>query len=799
MSKLSSEKFVDLVRRSKLVADDKISYALAACERRHDGALPEDPNVIAEDLIADGILTRWHCDKLLDGKYKGFFLGKYRLLGHLGTGGMSSVYLAEHTLMHQRRAIKVLPKQRVNDSSYLQRFHLEAQATAALDHPNIVRAYDVGNEGSTHYLVMEYVPGQDLSRIVKERGKDFLDYELVADYIAQAADGLQHAHDAGVIHRDVKPANLLIDTRGTVKVLDMGLALFSDDGRESLTIAHNENVLGTADYLAPEQALNSHDVNFRADIYGLGCSLYFALTGHAPFCDGTLAQRIAKHQSQKPPDIRIDRPDCPAELVELCDRMMAKKPADRPASARKVAEELRHWIATRRTKPAASDAAVAPVATPDRAAHTVPPVETSSHEAVAHDASASEEPSQAEPLPEEASHANSDVERQAMASPEKTVKPPDAKPAQGVPSIDFAGIELAVEQSPKPAASADAPDLGAIQISIRKSGASKKKNSPAPTAPSLKTPADTPPTTGTPTPPASVAKPIVPVPPAASVADPMAPVSVPPAAVPPAAVPPAAVPPAAVPPAAVSAAAVSAPVAPVARIVERGSRVAPPSVQVSEAREQVVSPDELSPEPSTPIVAALPIPPQAESESPDVVRPLARQSASPSNGPVVALPPLDEGPSVNPVAEAGEPGDDTTKELAKITIDVGSGSRNKPGRTSPPGNKKEAPATDSPSDVNLGIEVVARSISMAGSSATGTQTTAKSSVAHSPQASPRSRRWLVVGVMLLTMVAGVSGWLLWNGGDSESAPATQQDSSPSARQFRPDTSRKAPVAVSQVV
>ena len=266
---------------------------------------------------------------------------------------MSSVYLAEHTLMHQRRAIKVLPKQRVNDSSYLQRFHLEAQATAALDHPNIVRAYDIGNEGSTHYLVMEFVPGQDLSRIVKERGKDFLDYELVADYIAQAADGLQHAHDAGVIHRDVKPANLLIDTRGTVKVLDMGLALFSDDGRESLTIAHNENVLGTADYLAPEQALNSHDVNFRADIYGLGCTLYFALTGHAPFCDGTLAQRIAKHQSQKPPEIRIDRPDCPAELVELCDRMMAKKPADRRCRDRRQPTE-RHDDGADAHRPAAA-------------------------------------------------------------------------------------------------------------------------------------------------------------------------------------------------------------------------------------------------------------------------------------------------------------------------------------------------------------------------------------------------------------------------------------------------------------
>ena len=133
-----------------------------------------------------------------------------------------------------------------------------------------------------------------------------------AKYIAQAANALQHAHDTGLIHRDVKPGNLLIDDGGIVKILDLGLALFSDDDRASLTIQYDEKVLGTADYLAPEQAMNSHDVDSRVDVYGLGCTLYYALTGHAPFPEGTLAQRIAKHQSQMPADIRIDRPDCPA-------------------------------------------------------------------------------------------------------------------------------------------------------------------------------------------------------------------------------------------------------------------------------------------------------------------------------------------------------------------------------------------------------------------------------------------------------------------------------------------------------
>lgn len=344
MAKITTTKFIETVVRSKLVESSRLTKSLKVCESRHGGRLPDDPEQVAVHLIEEGLLTRWHCDKLLDGRHRGFFLGKYRLLRHLGTGGMSQVYLAEHTLMHQQRAIKVLPKHKVNDSSYLERFRLEAQATAALDHKNIVRAYDIDNEDDNHYLVMEFVPGKDLSQVVRERGANFLDYELVADYIIQAAEGLQHAHEQHLIHRDVKPANLLVDDRGVVKVLDLGLALFSNPDRESLTLLHNENVLGTADYLAPEQAINSHDIDHRADIYGLGCTMYFMLTGHPPFQDGTLAQRIAKHQTQIPPDVRGERPDCPPELVEICHRMMMKKPSERPQSAQDVSDALKRWL-----------------------------------------------------------------------------------------------------------------------------------------------------------------------------------------------------------------------------------------------------------------------------------------------------------------------------------------------------------------------------------------------------------------------------------------------------------------------
>ncbi|MHB1037691.1 MAG: serine/threonine-protein kinase [Pirellulales bacterium] len=345
MSKITADKFLDLVRRSGLVEKDPLSQSLVELRLKNNGSMPTDGEVVADHLVEAGLLTRWQSDKLAEGRHKGFFLGRYKLLAHLGTGGMSSVYLAEHLLMQRRVAIKVLPQKRIEDSSYLARFHREAQAVAALDHRNIVRAFDVDNDGGIHYLVMEYVAGRDLQAMVKEDGP--LAYEPAANYICQAADGLAHAHEAGLVHRDIKPANLLVDGKGVVKVLDLGLARFSDESRASLTIAHDENVLGTADYLAPEQALNSHNVDAKADIYSLGCTLYFLLTGHPPFPEGTLPQRLMMHQTRMPASIRAERPDAPEELVEICRKMMAKSPDQRVQSAVEVARLLRGWLASR--------------------------------------------------------------------------------------------------------------------------------------------------------------------------------------------------------------------------------------------------------------------------------------------------------------------------------------------------------------------------------------------------------------------------------------------------------------------
>ena len=358
MVKVTVDSFLDLVEKSELVEPSVLQKAVAEFQGKSSGEEAASGEQLATFLIGKNLLSSWHVEKLLDKKYKGFFLGKYKLLRHIGSGGMSSVYLAEHMLMHRQRAIKVLPKKRVNDSSYLARFHLEAQATAQLDHPNIVRCYDVDNEEDTHYIVMEFIEGKDLNSIVKTEGP--LPLELACNYIAQAAEGLHHAHQNGLIHRDVKPANLLVDQKGLLKILDLGLALFSDNERASLTVEHNENVLGTADYLAPEQAVNSHKVDHRADIYGLGCALYFVLTGHPPFPEGTLAQRIAKHQTQMPEDIRKDRPDCPRDLADICVKMMQKRAEKRYAHMREVADALENWLQTHGYKfePGSGDAAV---------------------------------------------------------------------------------------------------------------------------------------------------------------------------------------------------------------------------------------------------------------------------------------------------------------------------------------------------------------------------------------------------------------------------------------------------------
>ncbi len=343
--KLTADSFLAGVKQSGLIETPQLDSILKKMEyARIDLSNTE---VISDQLVKCGAITPWQAEKLLLGKFKGFILGRYRLQNLLGRGEMSSIYLAEHLMMRRRCAIKVLPASKVKDTSYLGRFHREAQAVAALDHPNIVRAYDVDMEREAgteiHFLVMEFVDGTDLEKLHDQQGEMGL-FEAV-DYIRQAAEGLSHAHDNGLVHRDIKPGNLLIDKKGVIKILDMGLArFFRQHEEESLTIKHDEKVLGTADYLAPEQAVDSHAVDERADIYALGCTLYFLMTGHPPFTDGTLVQRLLAHQTKSPPSIKLRRPETPDSLITLIEKMMEKRKEDRYQSAREVADALGEWL-----------------------------------------------------------------------------------------------------------------------------------------------------------------------------------------------------------------------------------------------------------------------------------------------------------------------------------------------------------------------------------------------------------------------------------------------------------------------
>ncbi|MFT4557684.1 MAG: tRNA A-37 threonylcarbamoyl transferase component Bud32 [Planctomycetaceae bacterium] len=350
MSRISAESFLSLIQQSGLVEGDRLQREVDDLEDK--GLNVGEAQTLADSLIERDLLTEWQAEKLLRGKHKGFTLGKYRLRRLLGKGGMSSVYLAEHVLMRRQCAIKVLPIKRVEDTSYLARFHREARAVASLDHPNIVRAYDIDHETEgdrdIHFLVMEYVDGESLHDHVKESGPLTLDN--TAEFFRQAALGLDNAHKNGLIHRDVKPGNLLIDRSEVVKVLDLGLARFSEVPDDNpLTLAHEEKVLGTADYLAPEQAMDSHTADHRADIYGLGCTAYFALTGYPPFREGTLTQRLMFHQTKEPPAISEERPEVGEtkrgiELVKIVSQLMAKKPEERFQTMDEVATALARWL-----------------------------------------------------------------------------------------------------------------------------------------------------------------------------------------------------------------------------------------------------------------------------------------------------------------------------------------------------------------------------------------------------------------------------------------------------------------------
>jgi len=343
MTQITAPIFLEYLHRSRLLDERKFNVAKSKMRAAIGPEKMLQLDEVTRWLISQKYVTEWQVRQLLKKRYKGFFLRQYKILAHIGTGGMSTVYLAEHSVMQRQVAIKVLPKKKLEKSVYLERFIREAQTIASLDHPNIVRAYDIDQEDDVHYIVMEHFHGRNLQEVVAQDG--VMPFEMAADYVRQAALALEYAHQAGVVHRDVKPGNVLVNDQGLVKVLDLGLALFNEhqfDGQ--LTTIQDDNILGTADFLAPEQAIDSHNVDARADIYGLGGVLYFCLTGHPPFPTGTIPQRLLAHQHEEPQSIFVDRPEAPDSLVQLCQKMMAKKKELRQQSAIEVVADMQDWL-----------------------------------------------------------------------------------------------------------------------------------------------------------------------------------------------------------------------------------------------------------------------------------------------------------------------------------------------------------------------------------------------------------------------------------------------------------------------
>ncbi len=341
MAITAPDQLVELLDKSKLLDEEKIAQAKRTAQKT------DSARALAKAMVREGWITGWQALQLLAGR-SAFYLGKYKLIELLGSGGMGRVFVAEHTTMGRRVALKILPKRLGKDPALLKQFLAEARAIAALDHPHIVHPYDVANEADRYYLVMQYVEGQDLQRMVEAHGP--LRPQRAARYVQQAAEGLAHAHSRDMIHCDVKPANLVVNQDDVVKILDLGMARLLKRGEgsaaeEAEKDEKDERLLGTVDYLAPEQAIESPDLDHRVDVYSLGCTLYFLLTGRPPFPEGTLPERILKHQNEEPRKIRKLRPDVPEPLAAICERMMAKDPDARFPSADAVGEALDEWLA----------------------------------------------------------------------------------------------------------------------------------------------------------------------------------------------------------------------------------------------------------------------------------------------------------------------------------------------------------------------------------------------------------------------------------------------------------------------
>ena len=344
----SVDVLVDSLREVKLLRPECLAQLVNDIAPKFD-----DSQELAKHIIRLGWITLYQAKKILSGHARELILGNYVITEKIGEGGMGKVYKAKQLRLNRTVALKVIRPNLLANEIALKRFDREAKAAAQLAHPNIVRLFDADHVGDRHFLAMEFVEGTDLSKLVAESGS--LPVATACSFIRQAASGLDHAHELSLVHRDIKPSNLLVTspskggkTRsgGVIKILDMGLARVIGDNAEgsSLTVLTQDGtVIGTPDYMSPEQAKNSSTVDGRSDQYSLGCTFYFLLTGQSPFPVGTTLEKLLQHQIDPPVSVQLLRHDVPDEVAHIVHVLLAKRPEDRFKSAGALAAALERF------------------------------------------------------------------------------------------------------------------------------------------------------------------------------------------------------------------------------------------------------------------------------------------------------------------------------------------------------------------------------------------------------------------------------------------------------------------------
>jgi serine/threonine protein kinase len=332
----STDDLIDALKEAKLLSPSQMDILVMSLRAGF-----VEPAELAEDLVLKRWLTLYQAKEVFRGRGKKLYLGPYLLLDRLGAGSMSVVFKARHRRLGRIDALKVIRPERLDDPRVLRCFLDEAEAAARLSHPNVVSVYDAGATAGSCFLAMEYVEGTDLERLVKRHGR--LPAARACRYVQQAALGLQHAHDRGLVHRDVKPSNLLLSLDGTtVKMGDLGMALLPPrgEGKNGAAVFSNRALMGTPDYVAPEQVEDPWGVDGRADIYALGCTLYFLLTGRPPFQGGTPLDKLQRHRLEEPPGLKRLQRRLPAGLVAVLRHLLAKKREERCQTPREASQAL---------------------------------------------------------------------------------------------------------------------------------------------------------------------------------------------------------------------------------------------------------------------------------------------------------------------------------------------------------------------------------------------------------------------------------------------------------------------------